>query len=109
MRSPRAGPQSPARFGFPNTRQHSLSRGASSGNGSGSGTRPWMKKAGRDRQGSRVVLRSYNNANTNGGVAYVNANNDSSNTNTNNGSRLDNRKVKKRRSQPKDEKDAVPA
>ena len=41
-----------------------------------------------------MVLRSCNNANTNGGVAYVNANNDSSNTNTNNGSRLANRKVK---------------
>ena len=40
--------------------------------------------------GSRVVARSNNNANTNGGVAYVNANNDSSNTNANNGSRLDN-------------------
>ena len=44
--------------------------------------------------GSRVVLRSYNNANANGGVAYVNANNDSSNTNTNYGSRLANRKLK---------------
>ncbi len=38
-----------------------------------------------------MVLRSYNNANANGGVAYVQANNDSSNTNTNNGSRLANR------------------
>ncbi len=46
-----------------------------------------------------MVLRSYNNANTNGGVAYVNANNDSSNTNTNNGSRLANRKLKKAQSQ----------
>ena len=40
-----------------------------------------------------MVARSNNNANTNGGVAYVNANNDSSNTNTNNGSRLANRKT----------------
>ena len=39
---------------------------------------------------ARVVLRSNNNSNTNGGVAYVNANNDSSNTNSNNGSRLAN-------------------
>ena len=37
----------------------------------------------------RVVYRSNNNANANGGVAYVNANNDASNTNTNVGSRLD--------------------
>lgn len=44
-----------------------------------------------DCDGSRVVARSNNNANTNGGVAYVNANNDSSNTNDNIGSRLDNR------------------
>lgn len=36
----------------------------------------------------RVVLRSYNNANSQGGVACANCNNDSSNTNTNNGSRL---------------------
>ena len=42
--------------------------------------------------GSRVVYRSNNNANTNGGVAYVNANNDASNTNDNIGSRLDNRR-----------------
>lgn len=41
---------------------------------------------------SRVVARSSHSASANGGVAYVNANNDSSNTNTNNGSRLDNRK-----------------
>ena len=39
---------------------------------------------------SRVVYRSYNNANTNGGVSYMNANNDASNTNANNGSRLAN-------------------
>lgn len=36
-----------------------------------------------------MVLRSYNNANANGGVAYANANNDSSNTNANIGSRLE--------------------
>lgn len=46
--------------------------------------------------GSRVVARSNNNANTNGGVAYVNANNDASNTNDNIGSRLDNRKISPR-------------
>lgn len=39
---------------------------------------------------ARVVYRSYNNANANGGVANANANNDSSNANANNGSRLDN-------------------
>lgn len=39
---------------------------------------------------SRVVYRSYNNANANGGVSYANANNDSSNANTNVGSRLEN-------------------
>lgn len=50
---------------------------------------------GGSRQGARVVQRSYNNSNTNGGVAYANANNDSSNTNTNNGSRLANSKVKR--------------
>lgn len=43
-----------------------------------------------DEDKARVVQRSNNNANTNGGVAYVNANNDSSNTNSNNGSRLAN-------------------
>ena len=37
---------------------------------------------------SRVVLRSYNNSNSNGGVAYAQCNNDSSNTNSNYGSRL---------------------
>ena len=36
----------------------------------------------------RVVYRSNNNANANGGVSYANANNDSSNTNANIGSRL---------------------
>lgn len=35
-----------------------------------------------------VLARSYNDSNTNGGVAYANANNDASNTNTNIGSRL---------------------
>ena len=38
----------------------------------------------------RVVYRSNNNANANGGVSYANANNDASNSNTNVGSRLDN-------------------
>lgn len=38
-----------------------------------------------------MVLRSNNNANDNGGVAYSNANNASSNTNANIGSRLANR------------------
>ena len=37
---------------------------------------------------ARVVLRSSNNANTNAGVSYANANNDSANTNAWNGSRL---------------------
>lgn len=35
-----------------------------------------------------VLARSYNGSNTNGGVAYANANNDASNTNSNYGSRL---------------------
>jgi len=35
-----------------------------------------------------VVYRSNNNANSNCGVAYANANNDAANTNTWNGSRL---------------------
>ena len=35
-----------------------------------------------------VLARSYNSSNTNGGVAYANANNDASNSNTNIGSRL---------------------
>nr|DAO49740.1 MAG TPA: hypothetical protein [Caudoviricetes sp.] len=34
------------------------------------------------------MARSYNDSNTNGGVAYANANNDASNTNSNYGSRL---------------------
>lgn len=41
---------------------------------------------------SRVVYRSYNNANSNGGVSNANANNDSSNANANIGSRLNNQK-----------------
>ena len=41
---------------------------------------------------SRVVYRSNNNANANGGVAYVNSNNEPSNANANIGSRLANRK-----------------
>lgn len=36
-----------------------------------------------------VAYRSYNNANPNGGVAFVNANYDASNANDNIGSRLD--------------------
>jgi len=39
---------------------------------------------------SRVVYRSNNNANANGGVSYSNANNDASNSNANVGSRLNN-------------------
>ena len=35
----------------------------------------------------RVLFRGYNNANSNGGISYTNANNDASNTNV--GSRLD--------------------
>mgnify|MGYP000775632542 len=41
-----------------------------------------------------VLARSYNDSNTNGGVAYANANNDPSNTNSNYGSRLIFRKRK---------------
>lgn len=41
-----------------------------------------------------VLARSYNDSNTNGGVAYANANNDASNTNSNIGSRLIFRKRK---------------
>lgn len=41
----------------------------------------------------RVVYRSNNNANANGGVANANANNDASNTNANVGSRLNNLKA----------------
>lgn len=44
----------------------------------------------------RVVLRGYNNSNSQGGVACANCNNDSSNTNANNGSRLANNKGKSR-------------
>lgn len=43
---------------------------------------------------SLVLARSYNGSNTNGGVAYANANNDASNTNSNYGSRLIFRKRK---------------
>ena len=43
--------------------------------------------------GSRVVSRSNYNANANGGVAYVNSNNDPSNTNANVGSRLAHRRT----------------
>lgn len=39
---------------------------------------------------ARVVYRSHNNANANGGVSYANANNDSANVNANIGSRLAN-------------------
>lgn len=39
---------------------------------------------------ARVVYRSNNNANANGGVSYANANNDSANVNANIGSRLAN-------------------
>ncbi len=37
---------------------------------------------------ARVVGRSNNNANSNAGVSYTNANNDAANTNANYGSRL---------------------
>ena len=47
-----------------------------------------------------MVNRSNNNANPNGGVAYVNSNNEPSNANANIGSRLANRKNFKRSSQP---------
>lgn len=40
----------------------------------------------------RCVGRSNNNANANGGLVYANANNAFSNSNTNNGARLANRK-----------------
>lgn len=48
-----------------------------------------MKK-GRFPKWARVVYRSNNNANANGGVSYANANNDSANVNANIGSRLAN-------------------
>lgn len=51
-----------------------------------------MKK-GRFPKEARVVFRSNNNANANGGVAYANANNDSANVNANIGSRLANNYV----------------
>ena len=47
-----------------------------------------MNQIGRSQHRTRVVLRSNNGSNTNGGVVSANANNDSSNTNSNNGSRL---------------------
>lgn len=54
-----------------------------------------MKK-GRGLQRCRVVGRSSNNANANGGIAYAYANNASSNANSNNAARLANRmKLKK--------------
>ena len=55
-----------------------------------------QNRYGKHRQSSpvgRVVYRSTNNANANGGVSYANANNDSSNTNANIGSRLNNLKT----------------
>jgi len=58
--------------------------------------------------GPMVAYRSNNNANSNGGVAYVEANNDSTNANDNIGSRLAIIE-KKRRSRPHDEKDAATA
>lgn len=42
---------------------------------------------------ARVVFRSNNNANTNGGVSYAYANNDSANVNANYGCRLANNRV----------------
>lgn len=48
------------------------------------------QKYGGFSQGTRVVLRSSNNANANGGIVYANANNDASYANTNYGSRLAN-------------------
>ena len=48
-----------------------------------------MKK-GRFPKWARVVYRSNNNANANGGVSYANSNNDSANVNANIGSRLAN-------------------
>lgn len=49
-----------------------------------------MKNKGGFPKWARVVLRSDNNANANGGVSYANANNDSANVNANIGSRLAN-------------------
>lgn len=48
-----------------------------------------MKK-GRFPKWARVVYRSNNNANADGGVSYANSNNDSANVNANIGSRLAN-------------------
>lgn len=44
-----------------------------------------------------VLARSYNDSNTNGGVAYANANNDASNSNSNYGSRLKFRNITRMR------------
>ncbi len=49
-----------------------------------------MKNKGGFPKWARVVYRSNNNANANGGVSYANANNDSANVNANIGSRLAN-------------------
>ena len=50
--------------------------------------KPWLHtRKGRVSYG-RVVGRANNNANANGGLVYANANNASSNSNTNYGSRL---------------------
>ena len=49
-----------------------------------------MKNKGGFPKWDRVVYRSNNNANANGGVSYANANNDSANVNANIGSRLAN-------------------
>ena len=53
-------------------------------------TRCRYRKSRRNSPAGRVVYRSNNNANANGGVSYANANNDASNTNANVGSRLNN-------------------
>lgn len=53
-------------------------------------TQSRYKKRRQNSSAGRVVYRSNNNANANGGVSYANANNDASNTNANVGSRLNN-------------------
>ena len=53
-------------------------------------TQSRYKKHRQSPPAGRVVYRSNNNANANGGVSYANANNDASNTNANVGSRLNN-------------------
>lgn len=50
-----------------------------------------VEGAGAERFRCRVVGRSSNNANSNGGLVYLNANNVSSNSNSNNGTRLENK------------------